>query len=290
MTDEQLLDLIETKSPEELTLAEIEELRRRLTESPMLRAAFTVRIEMEQYLAAALGRVNVSVDEIMNRAGQAPVLRANPALPVLGWVLCLVLVGFVGLVLLLTLTIPPAADAKRAVAAREAGDSAARPGDKVQDEPTGEKPTDPADDSATPTEPDTQPPATPLATNTPPATPPAAPPPTPAGPKEPWDVLAAAEDAPRPSSMALFSEVDRTVAPPREEELKQWFSKVANQPHAASHKDFWGVSCGVLDGVWRLRAPSSRRRPCGFPWPRVTISSCTSGTATKASRCTITKI
>src|SRR5580698_1852424 len=117
MTDEQWLDLIETKSPEELTLAEIEQLRQRLTESPMLRAALSVRIEMEQYLAAALGRVNVSVDDIMNRAGNAPVLRANPALPLLGWVLCLVLIGFVGLVLLLAVMVPPAKDPDRNLAA-----------------------------------------------------------------------------------------------------------------------------------------------------------------------------
>ena len=39
MTDEQLLDLIEKKSPEELTLAEIEQLRQRLSESPMLRGS-----------------------------------------------------------------------------------------------------------------------------------------------------------------------------------------------------------------------------------------------------------
>src|SRR5580698_6982584 len=117
MTDEQWLDLIETKTPEELTLAEIEQLRQRLTESPMLRAALSVRIEMEQYLAAALGRVNVSVDDIMNRAGNAPALRANPALPLLGWVLCLVLIGFVGLVLLLAITVPPGNEAERPLAA-----------------------------------------------------------------------------------------------------------------------------------------------------------------------------
>ncbi len=80
MTDEQLLDLIETKTPEELTLAEIEQLRQRLTESPMLRAALSVRIEMEQYLAAALGRVNVSVDDIGesggNFAGACALIRA----------------------------------------------------------------------------------------------------------------------------------------------------------------------------------------------------------------------
>ena len=208
---------------------------------------------MEQYLAAALGRVNVSVDEIMNRAGQAPALRANPALPLLGWVLCLVLVGFVGLVLLLTFTIPPAVDAQRPLAAQHDKTPAAN-----RDAPhaAGDQPADAAE---------TGPAADPAAANPdapmPPATPPAAPatPPAvaaqPAEPKQPWDVLALAEDRARPSSAALFVEVDQTVAPPREEDLKQWFAEVPGQPHGVGRKDFWGVGCGVLDGVWRLRAP-----------------------------------
>ena len=72
MTDEQLLDLIETKAPEELTLNELAWLERRLKESPMLREALAARLGMEQYLSAALGRVNVSVDDILSRARQCP--------------------------------------------------------------------------------------------------------------------------------------------------------------------------------------------------------------------------
>jgi len=83
MTDEQLLDLIENKAPEELTLAEIDQLRRGLAESAVLRAALSNRLEMEQYLAGHLGQIDVSVDEIMARAGGAPARQANPILPLL---------------------------------------------------------------------------------------------------------------------------------------------------------------------------------------------------------------
>ncbi len=84
MTDEQWLDLIETTAPEELTLAQIDELRQRLSESPMLRAALSTRIEMEQYLAAALGRVNVSIDSILAQAGNAPALTCQSCVAAVG--------------------------------------------------------------------------------------------------------------------------------------------------------------------------------------------------------------
>ncbi len=253
MTDEQLLDLIETKTPEELTLAEIDQLRQRLSESPMLRAAMSVRIEMEQYLAAALGRVNVSVDEIMNRAGNSPALRANPALPLLGWVLCLVLIGFVGLVLLLAVTVPPAKEAERQQAANREATSVAESTKPASEDPLPD-PTDLVPDAAPATEPPAVPAvATQPATPTTPANPVA--PAKPAEPKNPWDDLAGAEDRPRPSPAALFADVDQTIAPPRKEDLKQWFSEAPGLPHNISHKDYYGVDCGVLDGVWRLRAP-----------------------------------
>ena len=220
----------------------------------MLRAAFSVRIEMEQYLAAALGRVNVSVDDIMNRAGNAPALRANPALPLLGWVLCLVLIGFVGLVLLLAVMVPPTKEVDRAVAANRD----AVP-DAEQQDGTDRQNSDPTDLVPTVRHGNTsRPPPVPVATVQPAATtPPAAPAveAKPQVPKNPWDDLAAVEDGPRPSATALFDEVDQTITPPREEELKQWFSEAAGQPHNVSRKDYYGMACGVLDGVWRLRAP-----------------------------------
>jgi outer membrane protein assembly factor BamB len=253
MTDEQLIELIETKPPEDLSAFEIDQLRRRLAESPLLRAALSTRLEMEQYLAAALGRVDVSVDDILARAGNTPALRANPALPLLGWVLCLVLVGFVGLVLVLAVTVPPVSDPLRDVADRAAASTSAvaqRDPDKKPDQPATEVAA-----VATPAEPQAvaamAEPASPVA---PPVVSTVVAETRPAEKKNPWDDLAA-QDVPRPSPIALFADIDGRVAPPNEDELKKWFSEAPNQPHNVSRRDYYGMQCGVLDGVWRLQAP-----------------------------------
>src|SRR4051812_41771029 len=100
MTDQELIELVQTKAPEELTLAEIDQLRRRLPHSAELQEAFSSRLEMDRYLADALGLAEVSVDEIIARAGNAPALRTNGVLPLVGWMLCILLIGFVGLMLI----------------------------------------------------------------------------------------------------------------------------------------------------------------------------------------------
>lgn len=70
MTDEQLLTLLETKSPEELTAEEIELLRERLKTSPILQAALSSSIQMEAYLAAAFGTPNLSAENLIARGAQ----------------------------------------------------------------------------------------------------------------------------------------------------------------------------------------------------------------------------
>ena len=66
----------------------------------------SVRIEMEQYLAAASGRVNVSVDEIMDRAGNSGGDCDESGAAALRLGALSGTVGFVGLVLLLAVTVP----------------------------------------------------------------------------------------------------------------------------------------------------------------------------------------
>ena len=61
----------QAKSPEELSLEEIELLRTRLAESSELREALFGQMQMEGYLATALGRINLSPHEIMARADRA---------------------------------------------------------------------------------------------------------------------------------------------------------------------------------------------------------------------------
>jgi hypothetical protein len=70
MTDQELLAVLAEKTPDELTEAEIDLLRRRLTESAVLREALLSQVQMETYLASALARVNFSTQDILTRAQQ----------------------------------------------------------------------------------------------------------------------------------------------------------------------------------------------------------------------------
>ena len=59
-TDQDLLRLLESKSPEELTVAELHWLRQRLRHSESLRQTLFEQLQMETYLATALGRINLT--------------------------------------------------------------------------------------------------------------------------------------------------------------------------------------------------------------------------------------
>src|SRR3954447_5691566 len=68
MTDDELLALVQTRSPEELTVEEAAQLRQRLTESEQLRTALFETLQMESYLAAALGPIDLKPEQIVARA------------------------------------------------------------------------------------------------------------------------------------------------------------------------------------------------------------------------------
>ncbi|HZN33332.1 MAG TPA: hypothetical protein VFB80_05910, partial [Pirellulaceae bacterium] len=70
MTDAELIALLEQKTPDELSLDEIDLLRRRLAESEELRQTLLGQLQMETYLAEALSRVDLSPDKIVARANQ----------------------------------------------------------------------------------------------------------------------------------------------------------------------------------------------------------------------------
>ena len=70
--DSELIELLERKAPEHLTIQEIEQLSARLDKSPDLQMFLLEQLQMEQYLAAALSRIDVRVDEIIaGRKGRA---------------------------------------------------------------------------------------------------------------------------------------------------------------------------------------------------------------------------
>jgi hypothetical protein len=99
MTDDQLLELLERKTPEELTADEIAQLRARLNESPKVREALTARLRLESSLAEALGKVNLSVDDLLRDSNTH---RESILIPVVGLLACLLLVALTGAALYLS--------------------------------------------------------------------------------------------------------------------------------------------------------------------------------------------
>jgi len=118
MTGQELIELVQSKTPDELTLEEIEQLHASLAESPELQQVLFDQLQMEQYLADVLGRIDVSVDEIMKRAGRFAPHRRQRLLGAFGWLaVCLVfaLLGG-GLWYVLRVSPPNAAPPRDAVA------------------------------------------------------------------------------------------------------------------------------------------------------------------------------
>src|SRR5262245_7237042 len=68
MTDQELLALVQAKTPDELSFEETDLLRTRLAESEDLREALFGQMQMEGYLAEALGRVHFTPQDILARA------------------------------------------------------------------------------------------------------------------------------------------------------------------------------------------------------------------------------
>jgi outer membrane protein assembly factor BamB len=93
MTDKELIALVEMKLPQELSLDEIELIRERMRASPIVRRALAAQLEMDQYLAGLIGKVEMSPEAIIARANRAGRFRRASILTWLGWTSCLLLVG-----------------------------------------------------------------------------------------------------------------------------------------------------------------------------------------------------
>ncbi len=109
MTDKELIALIETKLPQELSLEEIGRVRERLRESSAVRQALAGRLQLDQYLCATVGHIELSADAIF-AAGRANRFRRTGLGSWFGWGVCLLLVGFVVSMLVWPLIRGPAAN------------------------------------------------------------------------------------------------------------------------------------------------------------------------------------
>lgn len=97
LTDADLIELVQNKLPEELSHAEIRQLHARLRDSNELKAVLLEQLQLETYLNTALSEINLSVDEIVRRAGLLEQQKPNSRWPL--WT------GLAGLLLLVGLGI-----------------------------------------------------------------------------------------------------------------------------------------------------------------------------------------
>jgi outer membrane protein assembly factor BamB len=254
MTDDELLELVQSKAAEDLTPQEIAALRERLAHSESLRTALFHTLQMEAYLTTALGAVQISPERIVARAEQM----RNERIKTWAWVAI-----SLGCALFLVLgvgALRSAMNVEPVVASHEP---------KSEEKPKPEEPPPPAEKTETPepvisesTSPENMPPETPPApapTTQPPAeTPPMPEPMPPAGPQpsDPWYAVATtpAEQLPTFAEVCFQDFPYRTVLP-RQEDLKLWFEAVPGRNFRVSDTTTKKGKCGKLEGFARLRAP-----------------------------------
>jgi hypothetical protein len=270
MTDQELLELAATKTPEALTADEIAALRAALPRLPELRQNLAERLAMERLLYAGLTPSQVSAAAVIAHAQSRPWLGRGR----LWGLVASALVAIGGIALfwfanlrsandetIARLIISPAATDAKPVAPMsvEASDEKSAPAT-----PPVAKDQAVANDQAgvllaaanapaaavetAPVAP--QPPTT--ATT---AAPPAAKPATPAEPTGPWTPLATVLTAPAPDAESLASDLTPATPAPKEAELREWLAEVAGKEHNFSSHTHWNVPCGVFSGVLRLKSP-----------------------------------
>lgn len=112
MTDKEIIALVESKLPEELTLEEIDLIRRQMRASPMVRRALAGQLELDQSLASLIGKVELSPEEIYSGASRMGRLGRSSIFSWLGWTACFVMIGFVVSMLVWAIFIRPGNEAK----------------------------------------------------------------------------------------------------------------------------------------------------------------------------------
>lgn len=242
MTDDELLALVQIKSPEELTVEETDQLRQRLRESESLRTALFETLQMESYLAAALGPVDLKPEQIVARANRARNEQSKSWTWIAGGLGCLILLvlGF-GIF-------------------RAALNMGSGPVAKVADPPAETQPTEPEQG----TEPEQKTPATEAPAEEPMEQPGETtentdpPEPQPETPKvvQPWDaVLALPADQLPAFYDVCFDDFPYRTFLPRREVINQWFEAVAGRNYRVIDADTRKGKCGKIEGFARLKAP-----------------------------------
>ncbi len=212
------------------------------------------QLEMEQYLAEALGRVDVSVDSIVAKTQPPPSAGPHPVLLLLGIVVCLGVVGFISTVIFLSVHGSPDRNvANRAdpgnvdprdIVSPDNGGRGTHDGYAAGEDPrlaTPKPPQPDVDDIADAGEETSQPPDKGEADP---------PPPEPSG---PW--VAGLKVPPQAFDAAWFVDFDTQLRIPSQEELKEWFEAVPGQRQRVYEDKLNNVGYGAIDGVMKLKAP-----------------------------------
>jgi outer membrane protein assembly factor BamB len=259
MSDDELLKLLEQKTPQELTPGELELLRARLEVSPVIQAALLDHVQMEEYLVAALGSSSLSPQQIVSRA-QAQQGKGFPsAIVIICLLVCLPLVALTGGVLYNA--VKPALDDKAL-----AHHDAAAPLDKRSDQKDKTKKNGDATPDAQPAGPDKTAAAAQAvgkdagAKNA--AGKPAsgsekgkAAPQPPAILPAPWQAVMAQEAELPTYADTAFVQFDRDKELPRRETLARWFAAVPGLNHNIGEARTRDGTCGTLSGFARLKSP-----------------------------------
>jgi hypothetical protein len=235
-------------------------LRQRLAESPELRELLLTQLQMETYLTTALGRVNLSPQQIIARAQQH---QQSPfgVVTILALLLCLPLVAIFGAYIFNAVRkgapdttvaeAPPTAPVDdgqpKAVRTSQANDSAAQP-----PVASGANTVSPA--AATAQHPST--PKSPPIGSVPPA-----PPPTP---KLPWQAALDFAGQPPPYQEVAFQTFATSKLLPRVADLKPWLSAVPGHNHRLTIVDTQAGKCAAFEGLARLNSPWLNEACCGF--------------------------
>jgi outer membrane protein assembly factor BamB len=255
MTDAELIDLVQRRSPEQLSLLELERLREGLASSPALREELLGRRQMRDYLAAALERIDVPLEALLaetaSHRGKRRALRRATI------VVCLLLVAAGAI----AVTSPqwlnreskdvapsPGSGSNLPAATRNSkpteNDSAARAVAAAKEQDAGSaddgaaNPESPlasasGSDEAHPQKP--QPPAAPVA-------------------QGPWDDALRDDAPPAPFAAAAFRPFLTSKATPSKDDLGRWFTPMNAHAQIGERRASVGV-CGSLSGLFRLKAP-----------------------------------
>jgi outer membrane protein assembly factor BamB len=228
MTGEQLRALIQEKAPADLTPEDCAALREAVRTSPELLRELADRIQIEEYLAQALGRPQVSAERVLERLARR---RADTigTLTRYGLVVCAVVAAILAPLVMLR-------DWRgRGRPVEVARQEAEQPPTVAVDEPL-----------AAPVEEEK---------SLPPA--PTAPPPEPAPPEPVAAEPAAVAAQPRHDLrvVGLFEPAVADDATPDDKSLGRWLAAVEKQPLTLSVQPIDGKPCGRFEGLTRLTQP-----------------------------------